>query len=162
GLCQKLRRWKNPSVLAYRWTRACLNQARSVRPGRIRPFSRESRECEGKENRMRRERFGICTAIALWVIGGCAQAAAQTVRLSGTVSPEALKLPTYGDLPATRSLPLQIWFRPRNQAQLNALLAAQQDPGSPKYHQWLKPQEYAGRFGVSQQEFNQISHWLTG
>jgi subtilase family serine protease len=103
----------------------------------------------------------ICaTALALCVIAGSAQTDAQTVPLSGTVSPAALELPTYGELSATQTLPLQIWFRPRNQEQLNALLAGQQDPRSPQYHKWLNPQEYVSRFGITQPEFNQVSDWL--
>lgn len=100
-------------------------------------------------------------AVALCVIVGFAQTDAQTVALRGTVSPQALKLPTYGDLPATQTLPLQIWFKRRNQEQLNALLAGQQDPRSPQYHKWLTPQEYAGRFGVTRSEFDEVSKWLT-
>ena len=99
-------------------------------------------------------------AVALCVIACAAQADTQTVPLGGTVSPDALQLPTYGDLPATQVLPLQIWFKPRDQEQLKALLAGQQDPGSPQYHQWLNPGEYARRFGVTQGEFDQVSNWL--
>jgi len=111
---------------------------------------------------MRADKLVICAiAVALCVVAGSARTDAQTVPLRGTVSPLALKLPTYGDLPATQTLPLQIWFKSRNQEQLNALLASQQDPRSPQYHKWLTPQEYAGRFGVTQPEFDQVSDWLT-
>ncbi|HKF27585.1 MAG TPA: protease pro-enzyme activation domain-containing protein [Candidatus Binataceae bacterium] len=110
---------------------------------------------------MRADKLVICAiAVALCVVAGSARTDAQTVPLRGTVSPLALKLPTYGDLPATQTLPLQIWFKSRNQEQLNALLASQQDPRSPQYHKWLTPQEYAGRFGVTQPEFDQVSNWL--
>ena len=111
---------------------------------------------------MRADQLVICAiTVALGVIAGLAQADAQTVPLRGTVSPQALKLPTYGDLPATQTLPLQIWFKSRNQEQLNALLASQQEPRSAQYHKWLTPQEYASRFGVTQPEFDQVSNWLT-
>ena len=75
--------------------------------------------------------------------------------------PEALRLPTFGDLPGTQILPLQIWFKPRNQTALNELLADQQNPNSPRYHQWLTPQEYTSRFGVTQQEYEKVARWLT-
>ncbi len=88
-------------------------------------------------------------------------ASAQAIPLSGTVSPDALKLPTFGEAPSTQTLPLQIWFKPRNQAKLNALLAAQQNPKSPQYHKWLTPQEYTNRFGPTEADFNKVSHWLT-
>src|SRR5262249_24200636 len=100
-------------------------------------------------------------AVALCMIAGSAQTDAQTVPLRGTVSPEAQKLPTYSDLPPTHTLQLQIWFKLRDQEQLNALLAGQQDPRSPLYHRWLTPAEYASRFGVTQPEFDQVSDWLT-
>jgi len=112
---------------------------------------------------MTADRLVICAiAVVMCVIAGSVQTDAQTVPLRGTVSPQALKLPTYGDLPATQTLPLQIWFKPRGQEQLNALLASQQDPRSPQYHRWLTPQEYASRFGVTQPEFDQVSTWLKG
>lgn len=110
---------------------------------------------------MRADCLVICAiTVALSVIAGFARADAQTVPLRGTVSPQALNLPTYGDLPATQTLPLQIWFKSPNQEQLNALLASQQDSRSPQYHKWLTPQEYASRFGVTQPEFDQVSNWL--
>jgi len=112
---------------------------------------------------MTADRLVICAiVVVMCVIAGSVQTDAQTVPLRGTVSPQALKLPTYGDLPATQTLTLQIWFKPRGQEQLNALLASQQDPRSPQYHRWLTPQEYASRFGVTQPEFDQVSTWLKG
>ena len=110
---------------------------------------------------MRADQLVICAiAVGLGVFAGSAQTEAQMVPLRGTVSPQALKLPTYGDLPATQTLPLQIWFKSHNQEQLNGLLASQQDPKSPHYHKWLTPLEYASRFGVTQPEFDQVSSWL--
>lgn len=59
---------------------------------------------------MKTGRYLVMAAIAaLFLVLGLHEASAQTVQLSGTVSPEALKLPTFGDLPATQTLPLQIW-----------------------------------------------------
>ena len=58
-------------------------------------------------------------------------------------------------------MPLQIHFKPRNQAQLAALIAAQQNPNSPQYHKWLTPQEYTQRFGVTQGQFDKVSNWLS-
>jgi len=45
---------------------------------------------------------------------------------------------------------------------LDALLAAQQDPSSPQYHQWLTPDEFASQFGVSQTDLQQVTQWLNG
>ncbi|MGA3075554.1 MAG: protease pro-enzyme activation domain-containing protein, partial [Bryobacteraceae bacterium] len=42
------------------------------------------------------------------------------------------------------------------QADLDQLLAQQQDPSSPNYHRWLTPEQYAERFGVSQSDIDKI------
>ena len=46
------------------------------------------------------------------------------------------------------------------QADLTALLEAQQDPSSPNFHQWLTPEQYADRFGLSQNDMNKVVAWL--
>jgi|SRR5579871_1223125 len=45
-------------------------------------------------------------------------------------------------------------------ADLDQLLAQQQDPSSPNYHHWLTPEQYADRFGASQNDIAKISQWL--
>jgi len=46
------------------------------------------------------------------------------------------------------------------QADLTALLAEQQNPSSPNYHQWLTPEQYADRFGLSPNDLGQVVGWL--
>jgi len=46
------------------------------------------------------------------------------------------------------------------QADLNALLAEQQDASSPNYHHWLTPEQYADRFGLSLNDITQVVGWL--
>jgi len=46
------------------------------------------------------------------------------------------------------------------QQALEELLAAQQDPDSPYYHQWLTPESFGQRFGVSESDLAQIVNWL--
>jgi len=48
------------------------------------------------------------------------------------------------------------------QAELDQLLADQQTPGSPSYHRWLSPEDFAQRFGVSEDDLNKIRAWLEG
>jgi len=48
------------------------------------------------------------------------------------------------------------------QADLDQLLIEQQTPGSPNYHRWLTPEEYADRFGVSEDDLKAIIGWLEG
>ena len=48
------------------------------------------------------------------------------------------------------------------QAELDALVKAQHDAGSPLFHHWLTPAEYGARFGVSAQDLARIAGWLKG
>ncbi len=48
------------------------------------------------------------------------------------------------------------------EADLQALLAAQQDPASPQYHQWLTPDTFAARFGVTDADLATVEAWLQG
>lgn len=47
------------------------------------------------------------------------------------------------------------------QAELDQLLADQQNPSSPRFHQWLTPEEYGERFGLSASDHSKIVAWLT-
>jgi len=49
---------------------------------------------------------------------------------------------------------------PAQQADLDQLLAAQQNPRSPHFHQWLTPEQFADRFGASRGDLGQIQQWL--
>jgi subtilase family serine protease len=46
------------------------------------------------------------------------------------------------------------------QQAIDELMAEQQDPSSSNYHQWLTPEEYGNRFGLSQNDLNKITAWL--
>jgi len=46
------------------------------------------------------------------------------------------------------------------QADLDALLAAQQQRGSPDYQRWLTPEQFGSRFGRSQNDINKVTRWL--
>ncbi len=48
------------------------------------------------------------------------------------------------------------------EAALRSLMEAQQDKSSPSYHQWLTPEEFGKRFGVSDADLQAVSSWLSG
>jgi subtilase family serine protease len=50
---------------------------------------------------------------------------------------------------------------PAQQADLDKLLAEQQDPHSANYRKWLTPEQYAARFGMSDDDLAKVSAWLT-
>ncbi len=47
------------------------------------------------------------------------------------------------------------------QADLDQLLADQQNPSSPNYRKWLTPEEFGDRFGLNNSDISKISAWLT-
>ncbi|MBV9340739.1 MAG: peptidase S53, partial [Acidobacteria bacterium] len=46
------------------------------------------------------------------------------------------------------------------QADLDRLLEDQQDPSSSRYRKWIRPEEYAERYGVSASDLAKITAWL--
>jgi len=46
------------------------------------------------------------------------------------------------------------------EAALKNLIAAQQNPASPFYHQWLTPDQFAARFGMADSDLNKVENWL--
>src|ERR1700691_4235119 len=57
-------------------------------------------------------------------------------------------------------LTLNIVLGLHNQAALEKLLAAQQDPTSPKYHQWLSAAEFNQHFGPTAAQIDTVKKWL--
>ena len=49
---------------------------------------------------------------------------------------------------------------PAQEADLQALLTARQDPTSPLYHQWLTPDEFGARFGLVDSDISKVQSWL--
>jgi hypothetical protein len=47
------------------------------------------------------------------------------------------------------------------EAQLQALISAQQDPASAMYHHWLTPEQFAVAFGMAQSDIAKVSAWLS-
>jgi subtilase family serine protease len=45
---------------------------------------------------------------------------------------------------------------------LEALIAAQQNPASPQYQQWLSPDQFAAQFGAADADIQKVEAWLQG
>src|SRR3954468_12049633 len=74
------------------------------------------------------------------------------VRVGGHVHPalrSATDMGRVGTDQPLSSLSLTFRIPAGKQAELDALLARQQDPASPDYHKWLTPEDYAARFGAA-------------
>jgi hypothetical protein len=89
----------------------------------------------------------------------------QVVTLQGNVHPMArgeFDRGTVSGEMRLEQLVLQLEPSAAQQAELDALVEAQHDPASPLYQQWLTPQEYGARFGVSASDLQRIAGWLQG
>jgi uncharacterized protein (TIGR03437 family) len=113
----------------------------------------------------------LCALLALLPI----TLAAQADRISGEVDPSRL-LSVPGNLnprataaadqgpvdPAMKLNYVRLMLKPSpaQQAQLDQLLREQQTPGSPNFHKWLTPEQFAAQFGVSQADISKITTWM--
>jgi subtilase family serine protease len=87
----------------------------------------------------------------------------QTIVLSGNRHPLATPQHDRGAVtPAFRMERMLLTLRPSaaQQQDLDALVAAQNDPSSSYYHHWLTPAAYAQHYGVSGNDLRQIVNWL--
>jgi subtilase family serine protease len=83
--------------------------------------------------------------------------------LKGSLHPMAQAQFDAGRMPAATKLEgIRIVFRrsAAQEADLKALIAAQQNPASPLYHQWLTPDQFAVRFGMAQADLDKVAGWL--
>jgi subtilase family serine protease len=81
----------------------------------------------------------------------------------GSVSPKTRLYRDVGVLdPATRinGIKLVLIQSDLQHAASEQLLEQQRDPASPEYQNWLTPEQYAERFGVSENDLARISSWL--
>ncbi|MGA2644671.1 MAG: protease pro-enzyme activation domain-containing protein, partial [Candidatus Sulfotelmatobacter sp.] len=86
----------------------------------------------------------------------------QMVALRNHVSPLAQSRNEQGLIEPGYPLNITMLFTPTaaQQAALQKLLADQQNPKSAKFHQWLSPEQYAERFGLSTNDIDKITAWL--
>jgi subtilase family serine protease len=88
---------------------------------------------------------------------------ADRVTLAGSRSPQASPSADVGTVPTSMKLSgISLVFSrtPAQQADLDALITAQQTPSSPLYHQWLTPDQFAARFGVADADIAAVQNWL--
>src|SRR5271166_699218 len=87
----------------------------------------------------------------------------QRVTLTGQVHPKALPEFDQGRVSPSLAISyvtIELAKSPSQQTGLDQLLQDQQNPASPNYHQWLTPEEYAQRFGVSDADIATLTSWL--
>ncbi len=86
----------------------------------------------------------------------------QATVLNGNVHPLARAQYDQGKVETSMPMRVTLVFKmsAAQQADLDALLASQQDRGSPDYQRWLTPEQYGSRFGLSQGDINKVTGWL--
>jgi hypothetical protein len=88
----------------------------------------------------------------------------RTVTLTGNHHPLARPENEVGVAPPSHRMDKMILVLESSDEQkkaLEALVAAQQDPASAQYQKWLTPEQFAAQFGVSQNDVDQVTAWLT-
>jgi len=87
----------------------------------------------------------------------------QRVTLTGHVHPKALLENDQGRVSPSLELSfvtLALAPSTSQKADLSQFLIEQQTTGSPNYHHWLTPEQYADRFGASSSDIGKITAWL--
>lgn len=87
----------------------------------------------------------------------------KTVKLSGGVPAKAKRKYDQGPVDPSLKLSYMTLLTAPSAAQqrdLNLLLAEQQNSRSPLFHQWLTPEQYADRFGLSTNDIQKLTTWL--
>jgi subtilase family serine protease len=116
-------------------------------------------------------RFSVLASIILTGVSSHAQTPRITaeienshrVNIAGSHPPMARSENDVGVVePATKlqGMALVFCLTPAQESERQSLLAGQQNPASPIYHQWLNPDEYAARFGVSESDIAKVQAWL--
>ena len=85
------------------------------------------------------------------------------VSLKGSVLPQATPEADQGAAPDSMQLGRTILMLRSSAAQqttLRKLLNDQQNPKSPSYHKWLKPEQFGAQFGAAPQDIQKIVQWL--
>ena len=84
--------------------------------------------------------------------------------LSNTVSPRLRAAEDLGPLADTtpvQGVSLRFSLTDTQNAALTQLLSDQQNPGSPRFHQWLTPEQYAAQFGLGDADLTRVTAYLT-
>jgi hypothetical protein len=116
---------------------------------------------------------GCALVLLLCALGASAQQPAP--RITGKINSSSRSTIAGSHPPATRSMQdsgrvssntqlpgmsIVLSRTPAQEGDLQSLIASQQAPSSPQYHQWLTPDQFAARFGVANSDIAQVESWL--
>ena len=95
--------------------------------------------------------------LLLWTALATASAIAPAALAGPKIEKDAVVAPAT----PTDAVGFEVYLPLRNQAALDALLKAQQTPGSPQYHQWLTPAQFGAQFGPTAASLANVEAALT-
>jgi subtilase family serine protease len=102
-----------------------------------------------------------CLVGGLMCVGDAQSDSDGMMLLKGNRTGEVATARPLGYVEATRQLNMEVTLAVRDRASLDQLIADQQNPGSPQYHRWLTPAEFAARFGPRPADAAAVAQWLT-
>ena len=83
------------------------------------------------------------------------------VALAGNHPAEAATMSPVAHADSAAQLNMEVTLGLRNTTALDQLLRDQQDPTSPRYHQWLTPAQFTAQFGPTRHDADTVAQWLT-
>jgi subtilase family serine protease len=104
----------------------------------------------------------ILVSLLVWLTSttnGLAQTTGSKT-LKGNHPALADQIPATGNADPQLPLTMRITLSLSNRAALDQLVHDQQDPASPRYHQWLSAAEFNQSFGPSAAQTSEVSSWL--
>ena len=117
----------------------------------------------------------LLAVVSVVVVFAWGQAGSQPSRITQAIDESKLSVlrgnthpfarPEFDRGPAPANLPMErmilvLKSSPEQGAQLDQLLAEQQDRSSANYHKWLTPEEFGAQFGASDADIQQVTAWL--
>ncbi|MHB8380809.1 MAG: S53 family peptidase [Candidatus Binataceae bacterium] len=87
---------------------------------------------------------------------------ATATTIEGNHPDEAAEFASGPEISASKTLRMQISLALHHRKALRLLTEAQQDPSSPRYHQWLAPGQFNARFGPTKSDVSAVAAWLAG
>jgi pseudomonalisin len=86
--------------------------------------------------------------------------AAQTYEMRSALSPRTRLAHLLRSADPGESLAMSLTLQVRHHKELDGLITAEQQPGSPDYHRWLSPEQFTERFAPSSASYAALVDWL--
>jgi subtilase family serine protease len=106
-------------------------------------------------------KFVSIAGIALiFAVAGTALCGEPATLLEGNHPDQAAEIASAASASPSRTLTMHLTMALHNRGELERLIADQQNPSSPEYHQWLMPDEFTNRFGPTETDVAHVTNWL--